>query len=64
MALEIQQREREGITILELTGRITVGKEASTLRAKVGELSATGIKNLVLDLAHVDYITARVWGRW
>jgi hypothetical protein len=32
MALEIQQREKEGIAILGLKGRITVGPEASALR--------------------------------
>ena len=56
MALDIQQREREGITILDLNGRITVGPEASALREKVAELSAAETRNLVLDLAGADYI--------
>ncbi len=56
MALEIQQKEREGIQILELKGRITVGPEATALRDKVGELSAAATRNIVLNLAHVDYI--------
>jgi anti-sigma B factor antagonist len=56
MALDIQQREREGITILDLNGRITVGPEATALREKVAELSAAQTRNLVLDLAGADYI--------
>jgi anti-sigma B factor antagonist len=56
MALEIQQREREGITILDLGGRITVGPEATELRDKVSELAAAGMRNLVLNLQNVDYI--------
>ena len=56
MALEIQQRDREGINILELDGRITVGPEASALREKVNEIAAAGGRNLVLNLAKVDYI--------
>jgi anti-sigma B factor antagonist len=56
MALDIQQREREGITVLDLNGRITVGPEATALREKVAELSAAGVRNLVLDLAGSDYI--------
>ena len=40
MSLEIQQREREGITVLEMKGRITVGKEATALREKIAELIA------------------------
>jgi anti-sigma B factor antagonist len=56
MALEIQQREREGITVLELNGRITVGPEASALRDKCAQLAAEGKKNLVLELSKVDFI--------
>jgi len=56
MALDTQQREREGVTILDLNGRITVGPEATALREKVAELSAAQTRNLVLDLAGADYI--------
>jgi len=56
MALDIQQREREGITILELKGRITVGPEASALREKTNQLSAEGKRNLVLEMAGVDFV--------
>jgi len=56
MALEIHQREHEGIIILELKGRITLGPEASALRDKVKALNDAGSHNLVLDLAGVDYI--------
>lgn len=56
MALEIQQREKEGIAILELKGRITVGPEASALREKITELNNAGLRNVALDLGGVDYI--------
>jgi anti-sigma B factor antagonist len=56
MALEIHQREREGITLLDLNGRITVGKEATAFRESIAGLAAAGTKNLVLNLAAVDYI--------
>ena len=56
MALDIQQREREGIVILELKGRITVGPEAGALREKVAGLIAAGERSIVLDLSGVDYI--------
>src|SRR5215467_9386658 len=55
MSLEIREAEREGITILALKGRLTVG-EASSVRDKVNELLAQGRKNFIFDLAHVDYI--------
>jgi len=56
MALDIQQREREGIAILDLNGRITMGPEATALRAIVTDLSAVGTRNLVLNMAGADYI--------
>ena len=56
MALEIQQREREGIVILDLTGRITVGPEATLLRDRTSALAAAGTHNMVLNLGRVDYI--------
>jgi len=56
MGLDIQQREHEGIVILELNGRITLGPEASALREKVRELNDAGSNKIVLDLAQVDYI--------
>ena len=54
MALEIKQREREGILIVDLKGRITVGDEAGVLRAEFGKL--TGAANVILNLQHCDYI--------
>jgi anti-sigma B factor antagonist len=56
MALDIQQREREGVTLLDMKGRITVGPEASALREKVATLNAAGTRNLVFNLGGVDYI--------
>src|ERR1017187_9353907 len=56
MSHEIQQREHEGIVILDFKGRITVGQEASALREKVAAVTAAGSKNIILNLLHVDYI--------
>jgi anti-sigma B factor antagonist len=56
MVHEIQVREREGVTILDFKGRIAAGPEATALREKVAELTAAGKRNLVLNLAGVDYI--------
>lgn len=56
MPLEIKEREREGITVLELTGRITVGEEASKLRDHCGALGAAGKRNLVLEMSGVDFV--------
>lgn len=56
MALEIQRKEHEGITILEMKGRVTVGPEATALREAVAAAIADGVRKLVLNLAQVDFI--------
>jgi anti-sigma B factor antagonist len=56
MALDIHRKEHEGVTILDLKGRITVGPEASALREEVGALSAASVHKVVLNLAGVDFI--------
>jgi anti-sigma B factor antagonist len=56
MSLEIREREREGIKILDLSGRLTVGPASTQLREATSRLHATGFKNIVLNLADVDYI--------
>ena len=56
MSLEITQRQREGITMLDLKGRITVGPEATALREAVGALDKEGDRKLVFNMAEVDYV--------
>ncbi|HLI83368.1 MAG TPA: STAS domain-containing protein [Bryobacteraceae bacterium] len=55
MPLEIASREREGIAILDLKGRITVGSDATALRERIAGLKEDAV-NVVLNLAQVDYI--------
>jgi anti-sigma B factor antagonist len=54
MALEISQREREDIIVLDLRGRITVGEEAGVLRAAFSGLA--GPANVILNLREVEFI--------
>lgn len=56
MNLEIAQREREAVVILDVKGRLTVGASATALRDYLRELAAAGKTNVVLNLAEVDYI--------
>jgi anti-sigma B factor antagonist len=56
VSLEISRREREGVAILDLSGRITVGDESTKLRETLRGLMTGGILNIVLNLDDVDYI--------
>lgn len=56
MSLEIEQREREGIVILALHGRLIVGEPVAELRESITRLCEAGTKNILLNMAGVDYI--------
>ena len=55
MSLEITETEREGVVILALKGRLTMG-ESGAVREKVNQVVARGQLNIIFDLAHCDYI--------
>lgn len=56
MSLRIEEREFNGVTVLELAGRITLGDESSRIRTKIKELLEKGKTRLVLDMANVTHI--------
>jgi len=56
MALQIVEKEIDGVTVLELLGRVTLGEESNDLRTRIKDLLAQGKKRLVLDLGNVSYI--------
>jgi anti-sigma B factor antagonist len=55
MSLDIRESLREGVVILALKGRLTVG-EASAVREQVTGVAAGGNVNVLLNLQHVEYI--------
>jgi anti-sigma B factor antagonist len=56
MALIIREREKEGVRILDLKGRLTAGEEVALLRERLREETAAGHKQVILNLEEVDYI--------
>jgi len=56
MPLAITEKDSGGITIVEISGRITLGDESQLLRTRIKELLSQGKTRLVLDLAQVSYI--------
>jgi anti-sigma B factor antagonist len=56
MSLEITRREREGIVLLDLKGRITAGDEATAFRAAFEEVTGMPDAKLLLNMGEVDYI--------
>ena len=56
MALTIASREVDGVTVLDLSGRITLGEGSVQLRDAIRDLIAKGQKRILLDLGDVNYI--------
>ena len=56
MSLDIHEREREGITILDLKGRITSGAEAGAFRDAGLAVAGRPETGLILNMANVDYV--------
>jgi anti-sigma B factor antagonist len=56
MALTIASREVDGVTVLDLGGRITLGEGSVQLRDAIRSLIAKGSKKVLLNLEGVDYI--------
>lgn len=56
MPLEIKLREAKDVTILDLSGKLVLGKESAALRERIKQLLAEGHKKLLLNLANVNFI--------
>ncbi|MGA9062362.1 MAG: STAS domain-containing protein [Terracidiphilus sp.] len=56
MALAIASREVDGVTVVELSGRITLGEGSVQLRDTIRDLIGKGQRHILLDLGEVNYI--------
>jgi len=56
VALRMTERDVNGVTVLEIEGRIVLGEESNSFREKVKALLAAGKKKIVLNLSNVGYI--------
>jgi anti-sigma B factor antagonist len=56
MSLKSTSRQVDGIAILDLSGRITLGEGSVVLRDTIRELLGKGEKKILLNLGDVTYI--------
>jgi anti-sigma B factor antagonist len=56
MSLEIEHREREGIILMDLKGRITMGDEVSLFRAAFEKVAGGYEPKLILNMQGIDYV--------
>ena len=56
MSMKVATRQVDGIVILDLSGRITLGEGSITLRDAVHDVLAKGSKHILLNLENISYI--------
>jgi anti-sigma B factor antagonist len=56
MPLEINRREADGVTILDLRGRLVQGPEVTALRECCNDLERAQATNVILNFKQIDFI--------
>jgi anti-sigma B factor antagonist len=56
MSMKVATRQVDGVIILDLSGRITLGEGSVTLRDAVRDALAKGSRKILLNLADISYI--------
>jgi anti-sigma B factor antagonist len=56
MSMKFTTREVDGITVLDLSGKIMLGEGSVTIRDAVRDVLAKGSNQILLNLADINYI--------
>jgi len=62
VSMKIATHEVNGVTVMDIAGRITLGEGSVQLREAVRDLVAKGSKKIVLNLADVNYMDSSGMG--
>ncbi len=54
--MTIEERPTEGVMILDLKGKLTIGEDVELVKDKINSLIQQGEKKLLLNLAEVPYV--------
>ena len=56
MSMKVSARQVDGVTVMDLSGRITLGEGSVVLRDAVRDLLSKGNKKILVNLGDVNYI--------
>ena len=56
MSMKVHTRQVDGVTILDLSGRIPLGEGSVTIRDAVRDVLAKGSNKILLNLGDISYI--------
>ncbi len=54
--MQITERQSGSVTVLDMSGKVTLGEDGTLLKDKLQSLLHQGKKNMVLNLAQVSYV--------
>jgi anti-sigma B factor antagonist len=54
--MKIEERAVDGVTILDLQGKMLIGEGDELLREKINQLVENGTEKIILNLAEVPYV--------
>ena len=54
--MQITERQSGSVTVLDLSGKVTLGEDSTLLKDKLQSLLHQGRKNIILNLAQVSYV--------
>jgi anti-sigma B factor antagonist len=56
MSMKMAIHEKNGVSVVAMSGKLTLGESTSALRNKIHELSERGSGRILLDMADLTYI--------
>ena len=54
--MQIAERQSGSVTVLDLSGKVTLGEDSTLLKDKLQSLLHQGKKNVIFNLAQVSYV--------
>ena len=56
MSAKLTTRQVGDVTVIDASGRITLGEGSTTFREKIKELAAIGSKKILINMGEISYI--------
>lgn len=56
MSAKLTTRQVGDVTVIDASGRITLGEGSTTFREKIKELGAAGAKKVLINMGEISYI--------
>jgi anti-sigma B factor antagonist len=56
MSVKVGVRETQGVTVVEVSGRLTLGEGVAKVRSELQPIIAGGKRQIVIDISEVSYL--------